>query len=118
VLDVYGEVVGPAGELDQSGMLLPAIDQELMTRELWPAAVSRRQTLGNIDRIGHVWTGRETSAVGPDPTRIRRSDDDGIVIESLSTTAVTPHHTIVSSNDYGGRRGRRYSAHAVREGVG
>jgi hypothetical protein len=70
VLDVYSEVVGPAGELGQRGMPLPMIDQEVMTL----AGFARRLTVRDIDRTGHVSTRRETSAAGAAsyPTRIEQ----------------------------------------------
>ena len=61
MLDPHGEVVALPGERDQSGMLLRAIDQELMTRELVAVGFARGLTLRDIKETGHVWTGRETS---------------------------------------------------------
>jgi hypothetical protein len=43
VLDSYGEVVRPAGELDQWGKSLRAIDKELLTGELVAAGFPREK---------------------------------------------------------------------------
>ena len=55
MLDVHREVVALAGEFDQSGMALRAVDQELMTRQL-AAGFCRRLTLRDLDSTGHFWT--------------------------------------------------------------
>jgi hypothetical protein len=112
VLDPYGEVVRPAGELDERGMSLRAIDQQFMTRELVAAGFGRRLILRDIDRTAHVWIRRVKSAAGLSDTN-SRSDDDGIVVESLSTAARHPIIPSQSPNDCGARRDRLYSAHAV-----
>jgi hypothetical protein len=46
-------------------------------------------------------------------TNSRSDDDDGIVVESLSTAARRPITPSQSANDYGARRDRLYSAHAT-----
>ena len=59
VLDAYVEVVALAGEIDQSGMPLRRIDQELVTHAF--AAVGSGRCLAmfrDIDRTGHVWRGK------------------------------------------------------------
>jgi len=61
MLDPHGEVVALQGELDQSGMALRAIDQELMTRGLVGLGFGRDSTLRDIKGTGQLWTGRETS---------------------------------------------------------
>jgi hypothetical protein len=73
VLDAHGEVVALTGELDQSGMALRRIDQEIMTRGLVAAGFGRRLSLRDIDRTGHVCKGTRKVRVRPYPTRIRAS---------------------------------------------
>lgn len=111
VLDVHGEVVALAGKLDQSGTALRGIDQEIMTRELATAGFRRRLTLRDIDRTGHICTGTRRVRVRLSHAN-SRVDDDGIVVESLSTAAdVRPPSQ--EPDDCGGRLATLSSAHAV-----
>jgi hypothetical protein len=74
VLDAHREIVGLAGEFDQSGTARRGVDQKLMTRQL-AAGGCARLTLPEIE-----WTGRFWAALGSprrDLSGSIRGDDDG-----------------------------------------